>query len=386
MATGRPQLAEPHLRTLAKGSDAAKLELADYLAAMRRPAEAMPILEALAAGRSRSAEAATIRIASARFADNRRDEARVLVDQLLANRANNTEARLLRGRILAAEGKIAEGVSQVREAIPSDPQSAEAQVVLASLLVQQNEPDQAAAAFREALRLNPRHRQAGLELSRLELAAGRTATSVSLAEQAVRIDPDSVEGQLTLARGLMAHGDLARAEPIMERLVKAFPKSATVLSQMGELKLRRGDAESASRDFTDASAIEPNSAQAVGGLVAIDLAQRRPKDGIARAQQLVSRNPKDVQALLLMARTYIAAGSPAQAESALRRALVADDSQLEVYAMLGRLFTSQGGLTTRERNSRGWPGVNRVPSRRIRWSRLSWRPRAAPTRLVSATS
>ena len=206
------------------------------------------------------------------------------------------------------------------------------------------EPDQAAAAFREALRLDPRHGQAQLELSRLELAAGRTDASVSLAEQAIRIDPESVEAYLTLARGLTAQGELARADPIMERLVKRFPRSAAVLSQMGELKLRRGDPESARRFFAEASAIEPNSTQAVAGLIAIDLSQRKPSDGIARAQQLVSRNPKNVQALLLAARTYMAAGSPLQAEDALRRALQTDGSQVEVYAMLGQLFTSQRRL------------------------------------------
>ena len=91
VGTNRPALAEPYLRKAAEVDDRAKLALADYLRAMRRPAEAEPVLEMLSSGRSRSADPATVRLASLKFADGRRDEARTLIDR--SSRAKPTTPR-----------------------------------------------------------------------------------------------------------------------------------------------------------------------------------------------------------------------------------------------------------------------------------------------------
>jgi len=346
IATGRAAEAEPHLKKMAEDPEdsASKLQYADYLIAMRRPQEARPILDKLAAGRNRDFGPANLRIAGLLFSDGKREEAHALIKRVLEREPNDAGALLLEARLLTAESKYDEALKRARAAADADPRSAQAQFLLGRLYRLQNQRAEAVKAFNEVLRLNPRAAQAQIELAQLNLAAGRANDSVQLAEQAVRNQPRNADAHLTLARGLLVQGQIARAEPIMQQLVAVFPKSPGVLAQMGSLQLAKRDFAAARASFERAIALDAGNMEALTGLTSIDLQEKKPNDAVGRLEQRLAAAPKDSQLMLLLARTHAATGNGPKTEEVLRKAIAVDSANLQAYGMLGSLYVAQRRL------------------------------------------
>ncbi len=207
-----------------------------------------------------------------------------------------------------------------------------------------NQTDAAIAAYKEALRLNPRATGAQVALARLHLASGRSSESVGFAQDAVKADPSNPDARLVLVRGLIARGELQRAEPELTRLAAEYPKSAAVHVQKGMLLGRKKDMVGARKEFEQALTLDPNSVEALGGLVALDLATKQPDAARARLTDRVGRDDASPAVLMLAARTQAATGDLAGSEQLLRRVLQKDASYLPAYAALGQVYLRQRKL------------------------------------------
>jgi tetratricopeptide (TPR) repeat protein len=107
---------------------------------------------------------------------------------------------------------------------------------------------------------------------------------------------------------------------------------------------RRGELTRARSEFERALKSDPQSLEALGGIVALDLAQRDFKSARGRLDARLSEGTPSAPLLTLAARTYAAGGDLAGAESLLRRALDVDNTYLTAYGALGQLFVAQKKL------------------------------------------
>ena len=89
--------------------------------------------------------------------------------------------------------------------------------------------------------------------------------------------------------------------------------------------------------------MQPDEAEAVGGIVALDLAAGDHAGANAFVDARVAAKPTPVL-LTLAARTHAAAGDLATAENLLRRSMQADSGYLAAYSALGQLYLSQNKL------------------------------------------
>ena len=106
----------------------------------------------------------------------------------------------------------------------------------------------------------------------------------------------------------------------------------------------QGDIVKARHAFTRALQLDPRSLDALSGLVATDLAAKRPADARRRLDAYLAQAQHSTPLLLLAARTYIASGDPTKAEAVLERVVQGDPSNLQAYDILGRLYLSQRKL------------------------------------------
>jgi putative PEP-CTERM system TPR-repeat lipoprotein len=341
----RPDDAEKHLQKIldvTKSSDAA-VALADFYMARKNTDAARNLLQPLT-GSAKAATQANIRLAAMDHAAGRNAEAYATLDQVLTADKGNLQALLMKSGMLLSDGKRDEALAPAELAVQSHAESAPAFFTLGRVQAARNQTDAAIAAYKEALRLNPRATGAQVALARLHLASGRSSESVGFAQDAVTADPSNPDARLALVRGLIARGELQRAEPEVARLSAQYPKSAAVHVQKGMLLGRKKDFVAARKEFDQALALDPNSVEALGGLVALDLAAKQPDAARARLSDRASRDDATPAVLMLAARTQAATGDLQGSEQLLRRVLQKDSTYLPAYAALGQVYLRQRKL------------------------------------------
>jgi tetratricopeptide (TPR) repeat protein len=191
---------------------------------------------------------------------------------------------------------------------------ATAHYVVGTIELERGNLDAAERAFREVLRQNRLAAPARLQLARARLASGHPGEAIELAESA---GPE-LGARLTFARALIADGQTARARTELVRLEADHAASPEPAVLLGSLDLDGGAVPSAR----------------------------------AQADRALTIAPTAIDALLLAARSAIAANDRPAAEQYLTRAIASDPASFDGHAMLADLYVSRGdvdrALTTLE--------------------------------------
>ena len=340
----RPALAEPHLVAVASASTAPgpRLVLADYYIGQNRMVDAVRVLDETEKLPGGFAPART-RAAALLYRQGSRAEAHGAIDGVLARFPDNGPALMTKGRFLLEEGKRDEALARVQKAVESEPRLAAAHYLL-GLLRLPGDPAGAIKAFTETVNLAPRVVPAHVELARLYLAQGDPASAVQFAGEAARHQPEDPGVRELLARALLAKGDIAHAEREIAALERLAPRSPRAPLLSGVIAMARRDARGAGVLFEKALAADPDSLEALTGLVRLDLAAGSPDRARQRVRARLSRPPEDSRIHLLAADIAQSSGDAAGAEQALRDALQADAANLDAYLRLGRLFASRNRM------------------------------------------
>jgi len=345
LLTNRRNLAEPHLRKnleLTKSAEAA-IALADYYVSENKPAAARAVLEPLTKD-PRARGVASTRLAVLDRAEGHAAEARKRLDDVLSANPTDLSALMVKSGFLITEGKTEEAIQAAKSASEAHPDSSAAFSALGRAQAARRDLAGATASYKEAVRLNPLATDAKLALARLELASGRAESSSSLAEEALTAQPQNADARLLLVRALIARGDLNRAQTELDTLAAKIPDSAAVSTQRGMLYGRKKQTAEARREFERALKLQPDSIEAAGGLIALDLSTGQPDAARARVDRLVAPSDAQAPALMLGARTYARLGNLTTSEQLLRRVLATDPSYLPAYAALGQIYAKQGQL------------------------------------------
>jgi tetratricopeptide (TPR) repeat protein len=205
--------------------------------------------------------------------------------------------------------------------------------------------EDARKALNEALLLEPFGVDAPLELAQLHLQRREIDTSIGFAERGVKNHPDSLEARLTLVRTLMARSeDYPRAEQEVRALLERFPAQASVHSAWGHIAIVNRNAAAARKAYERALQLDPDSIEALTGLLALDVGANRLGDTITRLNARLVQSPDNPGLLMLTAKTLVFARDFNQAEALLKRAIQVDQGTLEAYVMLGQLYVATDRL------------------------------------------
>jgi tetratricopeptide (TPR) repeat protein len=175
------------------------------------------------------------------------------------------------------------------------------------------------------------------------LSTGRAADSLGRAEEANRVEPSNIAVRLALVRSLLAVQDVARARKEIAPLLAQRPDVAEVQVLAGILAVVENNPSGGRAAFERALTSNPNSLEAVAGLIALDLREKNVTAALKRIDDRLKTN-NSAEWLLLAAQTYGSARDMASAERFLRQAIESDATLLTAYEMLGRLYLSQSRL------------------------------------------
>jgi tetratricopeptide (TPR) repeat protein len=346
LMTGRAREAEAPLKALAdvRHDPESLFTLADYYTRTRRTKQAAAILDKLAS----SAETyglAKARLAAIDYTEGRAEEAHRILNELLKREPHNRLGLVLKGRLLLIEKKHDEAVGFAKNAVASDPEhSAEAHYLLAQIYQGKGQLEEAEQEFKQVLKAAPSAVGAAVALSRLYSAKGDKAGAAEFAEQAVKLAPNDADARVTLVRAALALGDTSRADREIRGMLAQFPNSSAVQVQAGSLFIARHDIAAARAAFNRALELDTASADALAGLVALDLGGRNARSALDRVGARLSTSPEDANGWFLAAKAYAVVGDSAQSARALQRTIELDPGRVQAFAMLGDLRAMSGKL------------------------------------------
>ena len=300
------------------GSPVAKL-LAQIHLAENNAASAVTVLDSYLRQQPRDVQALSL-LASAHMSLGRHARATQVLQTALAT-GDDPQLRTLLGLSLMGEGKATEALAPLEAAYARDPGQVQAGVALVNLYLRNGSAKQAVTVAEALVKRQPQ--QPGLHnlLGLARMQAGNTAGARTAFEQAAQSDAAYTEPRLNLARLDVQTGQLDRAATRLNDLLKADDKQVDVLTELGRLAERRGQAAEATRSFNKAvDHAAPSDLQPLLNLVDHHLRGRRYEPAQAAVRQLEGKSPSDVQVLVAAARVALGAGNNEAARSALVRA------------------------------------------------------------------
>ena len=304
LASRRIPDAEDYVKVFSSAGGA-PFALADYYMVANRPEAAVAELQRLSAT-DRTHMAAGRRLARAYAVQKDWSKSHQVADEILAASAKDPEMLLLKGQVFLKQRRRAEALESLKRAAQANPTSPSIQFALGRAFAGVGDFEEARKAYTEATKLDGGMVRAQVELARLDLRGGEPDAALRRSRDAVQKSPTNLDAQITLVRALRARGEASAADSLLQELLERHPSVATLQVQQAMSFLARKDPVSARAAFERALKLDPDSGDAIGGLVAIDVTARDLPKAKARIDAEVKARPTRPDLLLIAARTYAA--------------------------------------------------------------------------------
>lgn len=338
----QPAKAEPLLRRIVDQTRdlRTRLILADIYVAMEQPGRAEQELEAIVKEKE-AFSSAKLRLAALDYMGGRAAEGYAHVDELLKQDPKNVQGLVLGGRFLLLEEKTDEAIARLQVATKADPKNDSAHFWLGEAYGARGRAQEARGAYAEALRLNPTYIPAQIALSQINLRAGDADTALNFAQQAVAAAPANPDARAALVWALLGQRNVTRAADELKILARDNADASVVHVLQGTLDMVRRDPKAAEKAFAKARLLQPDSADALSGVLASRLAAGNVAGAQGEADSAIARAPNDPATLVVAGRAYLATRQFDKAEAVLKRAIERDAQRLPAYSLLGQLYVTQ---------------------------------------------
>ncbi|MDT5271160.1 MAG: hypothetical protein QOH49_3346 [Acidobacteriota bacterium] len=232
---------------------------------------------------------------------------------------------LIASEALARAGQSREALDVLRRIADLDPSNTEIRLRLAESFANENLPDLAAEAYTEAgarltarkefepaleafnkaLALRPASHAALHGMLSAHAALGTADDAAEVLERAIKERPGDLEVRALLARAYVDAEDAQRAEAATHELVSRDPSSFMLLFDVARLYLRQGGPDDAARllDYVAEPALAARQESALAELL----------------QEVLARNPEQMDAHRLLVRCYSSMHDEVKLRSALER-------------------------------------------------------------------
>lgn len=215
----------------------------------------------------------------------RLDESAAAYRQAISINPRHGEAYNNLGNVLRRRGELRQATECWQQAIALRPDYQEALTNLGAGLIALDRLEEAIAAFEASLRSRPDHADTLAQLAEALSLAGRSRESLAAAQRGLQIDPSHPRLQIQEARALGALQRPEAALAIVQRAAGAQPLDADIQVELGQMLEYAGDLPGAARVWRELLRHQPENADALAGLLAIER-EELPADLLQRAGQL----------------------------------------------------------------------------------------------------
>ncbi|HEU5400981.1 MAG TPA: tetratricopeptide repeat protein [Terriglobales bacterium] len=250
--------------------------------------------------------------------------------------------------------------SHVDAALHLAPDSATAEYVNGELLSRLGDDAAAESAWNRASDNDSSHIPTRLALAKLALRRNDLEEAESDIIPVIREEPANLAGLMIFGRVLIAQHNLAAASVIANRASAAAPQSPLPDLLLGEIQLARKDSAAALICFQKAILQDPNSTEAVEGLIhAYDGGNIR-RGMLLAMEKVANQQPKSAPLLEISGRLFAQHGWNRDAERSLESALQVDPSRSTAAVQLARVLVASGNERAASRYALLVPGISEI--------------------------
>jgi len=168
------------------------------------------------------------------------------------------------------------------------------------VFLQNGDTDKAETYFKKASALDPENVGKKTSVALSQLASGQSEIAYRELEAIASAGTD-VKADMALISSYLAKRDYDQALKSIEGLEKKQPENPLVPHLRGLVMVGKGDIAAARAYFEKALLKKPDYYPAAASLANLDLADKKPEAAKQRLEQLVAKDPKNMQALLALA-------------------------------------------------------------------------------------
>jgi len=312
---------------------------------------------------------------------------------------DHVPSRLLAGSIELQLGQLVTAEDHLRRVVAAAPQASLPRMLLATAYLRQGQSAKAEETIEPALKRDPGNPQVLQVAGEVALAKGDLARASGYYERASAGDKDNARLRTRLAQARFASGDVGQGFKELEaasasdptqyqadvalvlahatrkqfdqalaaaaKLEKKQPDNPLTHDLKGRVYALKGDRNAARASFEKALALKFDYLPAVGGLAALDLADKQPDAARKRYDAVLAKAPGNEGALLGLAELLANTGaSTRDVAAALERAVTANpgsvNARLALISYLGRSKDLKGALTAAQAARAAMPNDARI--------------------------
>lgn len=248
--------------------------------------------------------------------------------------ANNLHAYLGLANLALAERNVNEALSLAETAIVKNPGKADGWLVKGAILAREGRLPEAAQAFESGVKAEPRSVKAHAMLGGMYLDQGKYPEARSQLDQARKIRPGDIQTLYLLAAADFREKKLVQARDQVQLILRSAPTHAPSLVLSGAVNLALGAHEQAEKSLAYVVQNIPQYLQARRLLAMTYLKMNEPKKAMEILSP-VAKETTDGPTLALLGEAHMRAGDHAKASEYLDRAVAVLPHSVQARANLG---------------------------------------------------
>ena len=248
-------------------------------------------------------------------------------------------------------GKLDQALALLSEAVKQAPGSFSLREVLATLSLAAGQKDRAEAQLRKIVELRPDSLPARVRLAQLLSGSGKLDAAQQVLEQAVQRLPKSDAAKVALADFVATQRSRAAGESTLRKFIALDPDNYDLRFALGSLLRRTGagpDAIVVYREVILRDGTGPQGMAARTSMAGIDLAAGDVRQAQSLIDEVLRRNPRDADGLILRAQIALLHNDPTPAIADLRAVLRDQPQSVPLQRALARAYLAQGNTALAE--------------------------------------
>jgi tetratricopeptide (TPR) repeat protein len=305
-------------------------------------------------------------------------EAKSRAEQALRLEPRNVAAQILLGNALAGLKDLNAAVTETEKAISMDSNRSDIYSSLAALQLARGDRQLAEAAFKRAVSTDPKSADARLALANFYWVSSRLPEAEATLKQALALEPENLmvnralaafcvrtrrpadaepylatvarvthdpEAIVTLADYYVAMGRTADAKTLLEKLAEDKASYGIARAKLASLAYSESGAAAAHKILDELLQKDPANVQALILSARLYTTERKLDAAIKQGQAAVAADPRSADAHLVLGSAYRQRGQLEDASSTLRDALKADPTAVPIMLQLAELEHMRGNLS-----------------------------------------
>lgn len=307
-------------------------------------AGAEAIYAGLAADKSDSATYLRARneIAAVRLLQGKRDEAKAIIEEILKADSGNPDALLKQAGLKIDEKDYDGAIADLRIVSANKPDLAAAKVLMASAFEGKGDIEFARSQLAEAVAASKNSPDTSRVFARFLMRHGDNARAEQVLLDSLSVNARDLENLKLLAALRLARQDWRGAEEIAKLIDEAGKDDEAANRILGVARTGLQDYAGAIEALGAANRKTPLAARPLATLVSAYVKEGRASEAEEMLKDMVSANPQNYPARILLAQVLNAEKRTDEVEETLKEALEADPSRPEAAEGLYRLYLSTG--------------------------------------------